>query len=293
MSDAAEPLAVKQDLQFDTLQTTAGGAPEAGAPTCQECRRPIADRYYEVLGLTVCERCRESLATKFSGKASAGRLLRASLFGAGAAVIGAALYYAVGALTGYNFALIAIVVGWLVGRAVQRGGASGGGWQYQALAVGLTYLAIASTYVPTLIEQFNDASGKALAQVERRSAPDSAPAARSVAIEPTAGSAADSAAGSASANASTNAPTRAATKADASTKPITPAGFLGGLLLLAGLIVALPILANVLDMPSGILGLIILFVGLHQAWRMNKRVELAFNGPFQVGAKAQTPGTAA
>lgn len=293
MSDAAESLVAKQELQFDTVQTTAGGAPQAGAPTCQECRQPIAERYYEVLGLTVCERCRESLAAKFSGQASAGRLLRASLFGAGAAAIGAALYYAVGALTGYNFALIAIVVGWLVGRAVQRGGASGGGWKYQAIAVGLTYLAIASTYVPTLIEQFNDASRKSLTQAEGRSAPDSAHAAGSVSAEPTAGSTAGSAAAHASTDASTNPSKGATVKADASTKPITTAGFLGGLLVLAGLIVALPILANVLDMPSGILGLIILFVGLHQAWRMNKRVELVFNGPFQVGAGAQTPGTAA
>jgi hypothetical protein len=266
MSDAAEPLVPKQDLQFDTVQSVAGGAPGAGVPTCKECSQPIADRYYEVLGVTVCERCRAALAAKFSGSSSARQLARAALYGTGAAALGAALYYAVREITGWEIGIIAVAVGWLVGRAVQRGGASGGGWKYQALAVGLTYLAIASTYVPLVVKDFSSARPKAAAQAGRRATADSTHA--------------DSAADSTAAGAA------------ASEKPVTFLGFLTALLMLAGLLAALPIVANVSDMPSGLLGLIIIYIGLLQAWRMNKRVELVFSGPFQVGGSQPQPGAA-
>ena len=42
-----------------------------------------------------------------------------SLFGA--AILGAILYFAVTAITGYEIGLVAIAVGWLVGRAIQKG----------------------------------------------------------------------------------------------------------------------------------------------------------------------------
>jgi hypothetical protein len=267
MSDAAEPLVPKQDLQFDTVQTVAGGAPGAGVPTCKECSQPIADRYYEVLGVTVCERCRTALAAKFSGSSSTRQLARAALYGTGAAALGAALYYAVREITGLEIGIIAIAVGWLVGRAVQRGGASGGGWKYQALAVGLTYLAIASTYVPLVVKEFGSARPKATAQAGRRPTADSTHADSTAADSTAAGAA-------------------------ASEKPVTFLGFLTALLMVAGLLAALPIVANVFDMPSGLLGLIIIYIGLLQAWRMNKRVELVFSGPFQVGGSQPQAGAA-
>ncbi|HEU4828187.1 MAG TPA: hypothetical protein VFT04_03225, partial [Gemmatimonadales bacterium] len=74
------------------------------------------------------------------------------LYGLGGAVAGAALYYAILAITGYEIGLVAIAVGWLVGRAVQLGARNRGGWLYQGLAVILTYLAIVSTYIPYILE---------------------------------------------------------------------------------------------------------------------------------------------
>ena len=75
-------------------------------------------------------------------------LLRAALYGAGAALLGTIVYFAVLALSGYEIGLIAVGVGWLVGKAVRKGGYECGGWKLQALAVGLTYCSIVGSYVP-------------------------------------------------------------------------------------------------------------------------------------------------
>lgn len=82
------------------------------------------------------------------------------MYGLGAAILGALIYYGVSATTGYEFGLIAVVVGLLVGKAVRKGSGSVGGPKYQALAIVLTYFSIASTYVPPLTKEFYAASEK-------------------------------------------------------------------------------------------------------------------------------------
>jgi hypothetical protein len=57
----------------------------------------------------------------------------------------AGLYFGIAALTGYEFGLVAVVVGLLVGGAVRKGSNGRGGWRYQALAMFLTYTAVAAT----------------------------------------------------------------------------------------------------------------------------------------------------
>lgn len=64
------------------------------------------------------------------------------------AALGAGLYYAIAALTGFEFGLIAVLIGWVVGMAIMKGSGGKGGVPYQILAVALTYLAIAGTYLP-------------------------------------------------------------------------------------------------------------------------------------------------
>ena len=75
-----------------------------------------------------------------------------ALFGFGAAIGGAVIWYAVRELTHAEWGLIGIVVGYLVGIAVRKGSRGWGGWQYQALAIALTYLAIAGAYVPLILK---------------------------------------------------------------------------------------------------------------------------------------------
>src|SRR6059036_2729659 len=106
-------------LQFDSATPAAGleGASKAG---CARCKSPIRSCYYEVNGLLICARCKAALESKLgdAGPAGGGRMLRAFGFGAVAAVAGAALYLGVAFLLHIEFALIAILVGYMVGRAV-------------------------------------------------------------------------------------------------------------------------------------------------------------------------------
>lgn len=147
MSADPASTSVDPELRFDD----AADAP-AAAPSCARCSQPIASEYYEGGGAIVCPACRETLEAEQASRSAGGRLSRALLYGLGGAVAGAALYYAILALTGYEIGLVAIAVGWLVGRAVQLGSQHRGGWLYQGLAVVLTYLAIVSTYIPYILE---------------------------------------------------------------------------------------------------------------------------------------------
>src|SRR5690349_4084007 len=122
-------------LQFDRAETP-HSAPAGSA--CVVCKQPLSGTYFEVNGKTVCPGCRDRLNAELNKYSPAVRFARALGLGAGAAVIGAGIYYGISAATGYEFGLVAIVVGLLVGKAVRKGSGGRGGWRYQALAMALT-----------------------------------------------------------------------------------------------------------------------------------------------------------
>jgi hypothetical protein len=134
-------------LQFDTAEPSAAATDRS----CTGCRRPIEGEYHMANMQVVCTPCRTALEAEPQGTRT-GRLGRALLFGAGAAVAGSLVYLAVLAATGYEIGLISILVGWMVGRAVSKGSGHRGGWLYQTIAVGFTYLAICTSYVPHIID---------------------------------------------------------------------------------------------------------------------------------------------
>jgi hypothetical protein len=150
VSDSSKGPREREGLQFDTAEP-AGPAP-AGAGsssvTCASCRNTISGSYYEVNAAILCEACRAVLSEQLAGGSELGRGAKAVAFGLGAAAAGSALYYAILELTGYEIGLVALVVGFLVGKAVNRGSEGRGGPAYQALAVVLTYFAIVTTYIP-------------------------------------------------------------------------------------------------------------------------------------------------
>ena len=86
-----------------------------------------------------------------TGGAGAG-FLKALGGGVAGAILGAIVYYTVRAATGYEIGIIAIAVGWLAGKGVSWGSRRRGGPRYQALAIVLTYLGIASTHVPAVLD---------------------------------------------------------------------------------------------------------------------------------------------
>ena len=109
-------------LQFDQAEFE-----NPAQSQCAECQRPLSGAYYDVNGLTMCEAYRYQVEARLNAGSGAVRFIRAAGGGLAAAIGGAVLYYAISALTGYEFGLIAIVVGFAVGTAVRWGSNGRGG----------------------------------------------------------------------------------------------------------------------------------------------------------------------
>jgi len=254
MSSDPTPVSSPERLRFDEP------AQASAAPTCARCQAPITAAYYEVNGHVVCAGCKSALQQAPAGS-SGSRLLRAAAYGSGGAILGAGIYYAILAITGYEIGLVAIAVGWLVGRGVQKGSRGMGGWAYQTLAVGLTYLAIVSTYIPFIVKSAMDQPATASAAA---AAPDATGAGGdSVTVQPV-----------------------VATTADSSRSGMTAGRLALGLIALIALAAAAPFLAGF----ENILGLVIIGFALYQAWQMNRRASLTINGPYAVGPAAGASG---
>jgi len=231
----------EETLQFDRAEYEQ----PAGPASCAQCQQPLSASYYQINGAAFCPTCADSLRAQWMSGSSAGRFLRASIAGAAAALLGAVLYYAVGALTGYEFGLIAIVVGFAVGAAVRWGSRGRGGWVYQTLAIGLTYISIVSTYVPGIVAGLRESQAQETAASSQNAA------------GPTPVS-------------QTDTPTE---------QPPTLRDFVVGILVLTVIACAAPFLAGI----QNIIGLIIIAIGLYEAWKLNRRASFEITGPHAVG----------
>jgi hypothetical protein len=254
-------------LQFD--------APHHESPppamSCAICSQPIQSVYYETGGSVVCARCRGKLESSIGSAGKGGRIVRASALGLLAAVAGAVVYYAIRAATGYELGIVAILVGYGVGRAVFLGSGRRGGRGYQLLAVGLTYLAIATTYVPLAFE----AVGKKVAQSAATAPTDS-----SGLVEKDTATASEGA-------------TPAAAPAVAQAKPATAKKLgVGGFFLSVGVLIAFSVALPIFVGMESPISILILIFGLLQAWRMNKRVELSVSGPYRLALPSDTTAEA-
>jgi len=230
------------DLQFDRAEFSQTGQ---RAP-CAMCQQPLSRAYFNVNALTVCATCCQKLRDRLDAGSPASRAMRALGAGLAAALLGTILYYAVLAITGYELGLIAIVVGFMVGKAVRWGAYGRGGWKYQALAMVLTYLSIVGSYVPMIVREFGKQPKKAIAAAATPVADTGAPASPSPRRGPAPG----------------------------------VAGFALGLLALLALACAIPFLAGI----QNIMGLVIIGIGLYEAWKFNRRRVIAITGPHTLAA---------
>jgi DNA-directed RNA polymerase subunit RPC12/RpoP len=130
----------------------------AVAPTCAGCKRTLADEYWTIGRAVVCASCRDRIIADEEAKKSH-RFAQATLFGVGGMLAGALAWYLVEKVLNVESGFIAILLGYLVGRAIRRGSENRGGLQYQILAVALTYLGICLAYTPFLIEARQAALG--------------------------------------------------------------------------------------------------------------------------------------
>jgi hypothetical protein len=231
------------ELQFDRAEY----ATQQGGAACAQCQTPLFGHYFDVDGHTVCEKCRYLLESQLTAGSSAGRFLRAAGAGLLAAAAGAILYYAIAAISGYEFGLIAVVVGYAVGAAVRWGSHGRGGWRYQTLAIMLTYLAIVATYVPPLIQGLREGAAKRAAAEQQETAKGPAEA--------------------------------RAVPAAAVTTTTSESEGAGSVVLFILIIGAIAVVAPFLGGLENIMGIVIIGIGLYEAWKMNRRHVMTITGP--------------
>lgn len=277
------------DLQFDSAEPAQAATHEG--PVCAACGDPIRVYYYEAEGRTICRKCKAAHEGSQGAASPSRALIGAVALGALGAIVGAAIYLGIAFFTGYEVGLIAILVGFIVGKAVFVGSGRTGGRRYQVLATALTYLAISVTYVPQMLVQMSEESDALVAAATDSSvtaplsAEDSlaAQAARDSAIAILAESLGDSA---------------VAVREDGvvavdAASVITP----GGVAALAGIVgvmlVVAPVRVVMADFPGSLLSLVIIGVGLIQAWQGARRQRVELKGPFKLTEQpAAEPGTA-
>lgn len=236
------------ELQFDKAEFDSG---DEGL-TCAHCQRPILDAYYEVNGQTTCVDCRSHVETLRTQGSPAGRVVKAAVLGSIGGLIGAGVYYAIAATTGYEFSLIAIGVGILVGVGVRMGSGGAGGRGYQFLAAALTYIAIVSTYLPLLVQEITQAGEEMTVQDGQEEQATSAEV----------------------------------TQAEDDTE-VTTAMIVAYVFVLGFIAFAAPFLA-LFEGAGAVMGLIIIGIGVYQAWRINAYHPLEVEGPFELDARTSS-----
>jgi hypothetical protein len=169
-------------------------------------------------------------------------MVRAGLFGFGAAILGAVLYYAVIAIANLEIGIVAIAIGYMVGYGVRMGTGGRGGRRFQVLGVLLTYWAVGLAYTPLAFNQMSTPADQATQSAGAASAPQPA-------IE--------------------------------EDVPGTMSLTLAVAFLLA-LSVALPVLAVIGSMPSGLISAAIIVFGMLQAWRMTAAPNVQITGPYRI-----------
>jgi len=227
-------------LQFDVAERSDAAPDAAAGVVCARCGSRVTTSYYHADGEVVCEACRDraiEAARPVGHRAS--RLARAFVFGLGAAIAGSAIWFAIIAATDSEFGLIAILIGFMVGKAVFVGSRRRGGPAYQAIAIALTYFSIVSSYVPLII--------------------------REAIKQPPAGAVSDS-----------------TSSATSSSESRTTGSVPGAILALF----AFALLAPITTAADNPIGLLIIAIGLWEAWRRTRRVEMLVAGPFEVGPAA-------
>lgn len=253
------PRAMSDPLQFDHAELASPSA-------CGGCKSALGASYFQAAGQMLCGNCAEGFRKAMAGTGSrAGRLTKATLLGFLAGAVGAAIYFGVRALTGYEVGLVAIVVGILVGRAVRRGSGNRGGLGYQFLAAGITYFAIATTFLPMALKEIAEAS----------------PSGQTEAVSGTPeGVATDGSAVKAPATESEAAPAAIGEAAPAGDEEVSP---IIAIIALVGLTLALPILVA---FGGGVISLLIVGFGVWEAWRVNKRIAIDITGPHELATQA-------
>jgi hypothetical protein len=230
MSDV-EPTTTGSALSFERAefesQTTPGLA-------CAFCRRPIQRQYWQINKRAACGECRGQVQRELETSMTRARFLSALQYGLLAAAAGSVGWIVISKLTGYETGIVAIGIGYLVGKAVRKGAGGFGGRRYQVLAMLLTYSSIALASLPAIFEALRQAPHHAAAAV---------------------------------------------------------APGLGTMLWAWTLILGYALASPFLGGTQNFLGLVIIGIGLYEAWKFTRPLPVQVLGPFAIEASppAQLP----
>lgn len=255
-SPMAENEIPKDAPQFSTAEYHG----EPAGDICKLCQQPITGQYYRANTAMLCHGCAERVRSQMPQDSHA-KFVRGILFGIGGFGLGLVAYAGFTIVTGIEIGFVSLAVGWLVGKAIMMGSGGIGGRRYQIAAVLLTYAAVSMAAVPIWISlTAKKAHTEQSARTLQPAAQDSQPS---------------GAAGQNSGDPGTG--------ARQSTPPHSFVGTLG-LLVLLGL--ASPFLGLTAGF-SGVIGLVILFVGMQFAWRITAGSRVVIDGPFQLSSAAK------
>lgn len=250
-----DPPVEDDELQFDRVVPQAGPvAPHSAlAVTCAACRTLIEREYFDVNGSVFCAGCRVAAESAAEVPRGLGPLLTSAVFGLGAGIAGAAIYYAVIAIAHLEIGIVAILIGYMVGYAVRKGARGRGGRRFQVLAAALTYASVALAYTPIVVTQ--------AIKVERARQTD----------------------------ASTTRNAAQSERRITTPRPLNAGRIVLAVGLVAASIAALPVLVTFSGFPSSLIGAFIIFIGMRQAWTMTRAPWLQVLGPYRVGDRAALP----
>jgi hypothetical protein len=234
-----EPLPSVDDLQFKRAERVDAPEQPSAGQICAACKQPISADYFKVHTAVICSDC--------AAKIEAGRqapkkvpLFRAVIYGAGAALAGCILYAIVLAM-GVQIGIVALAVGWMVGKAIRKGAYGVGGRPQQILAVALTYFAISTSFLPAAFFVGMKKAASDVSAQKKQSQTGSTPAVTP--LKPT----------------------------------ITVGAAVTGLVVL---ITISPFLELFQSPVGGLISLFILFIGLQRAWALTARHDILVTGPY-------------
>src|SRR5579862_2563956 len=231
--DGTPPLPEPSGLQFDRAETRAS---QPGAPArCAGCKQPLVAQYYLAGPSKVCAACKSGWEQHLASGSKSARVLKATLLGLLAALVGGGLWAAIIIQTNYMLGIIAIGMGYLVGIAVRKGSEARGGRGYQFLGMGLVYVAVATGYMGVGIAKYMEDKTPASATVQPAKPGNPAPA------------------------------TPAGTSPSVGANP-GPGGCVGAFLMLLLFYGGTPLLVGKEDPFT----LVFLAIALYQAWKLNR-----------------------
>jgi hypothetical protein len=173
----------------------------------------------------------------------------------GATALGCGIAYAIFvAATGWQGAIATIGIAFVIARVVRKASGGLGGIRFQVLAVALTYLSATMGYIPEMWRELKEAA----AEQDKQEAAKTPSAPTDTAAEP----------------ASDGAKSK---------------GSLGGVLIAVASLIGIMLAAPLLNATEAPLGLLIVGIGLYEAWKLSRGPPVHLEGPFPVGVAGAAP----